>query len=67
MFSHNNSATRRERGGCPAIFENRKKYPGFGKKGPDCVHFWVNFFIQNVVLREIFVLGEKNPPPPTKT
>ena len=23
----------------PALFENRKKCPEFGKKGPDCVHF----------------------------
>ena len=22
----------------PALFENRKKCPDFGKKGPDCVH-----------------------------
>ena len=22
-----------------------------GKKGPDCVHFWVKFSIQNVILR----------------
>ena len=28
------------------------KYPDFGKKGPaDCVHLWVKFSIQNVVLR----------------
>ena len=35
----------------PALFENRKKCPDFGKKGPDCVHLWVKFSIQNVVLR----------------
>ena len=36
----------------PAIFENRKKCPDFGKKDRDCAYFWVTFFIQNVVLGE---------------
>ena len=36
---------------CPALFENRKKYLDFGKKGPDSVHHWVKLSIQNVVLR----------------
>ena len=31
------------------FFENRRECPEFGKKGPDCVHHWVTFFIQNVV------------------
>ena len=33
------------------FFENQKKYPDFRKKGPDCVHPYVKFTIQNVVLR----------------
>ena len=32
------------------IFENRKKCPEFGKKGPDCIYHWVKFSIQDVVL-----------------
>ena len=35
----------------PALFENQKTCPDFGKKGPGCVHLWVKFSIQNVVLR----------------
>ena len=35
----------------PALFENRKKCPHFGKKDPDCIHLWVKFSIQNIVLR----------------
>ena len=35
----------------PFLFENRKKCPNFLKKGPDCVHLWVKFYIQNVVLK----------------
>ena len=38
-------------GGLPALFENRKKCPGFGKKDPHCFHLWVKFSIQCVVLR----------------
>ena len=55
-----------ERGGgllCPFL-KIRKKYPDFIKKGPDCVHPYVKFTIQNVVLRvsksknfEIFPCG----------
>ena len=30
------------------VFENEKKCPDFEKKGPDCVHLWVEFSIQNV-------------------
>ena len=41
---------RERREGSPALLENRKKCPNFGKKGPDCVHLWVKFSIQNVVL-----------------
>ena len=48
----------------PALFWKSKKYPDFGKKGPDCVHPWGKFTIQNVVLRvsrrknsEIFPVG----------
>ena len=39
-------------GGRPPLplFENRKKYPDFGKEGPDCIHYYVKFSIQNVVL-----------------
>ena len=33
------------------FFENRKKCPDFGKKGSNCVHLWVNFSIENIVLR----------------
>ena len=32
-------------------FENWKRCPDFGKKGPECVHSWIKFSIQNVVLR----------------
>ena len=35
----------------PTHCENRKKCPDFGKKGPNCVHIWVTFSIQNVVSR----------------
>ena len=38
----------------PAPFWNRKKCPNFGKKGPDCVHLWVNFLIRNVVFNSIY-------------
>ena len=43
--------------GSRALFENRKKFPDFGKEGPDCVHLWVKFFIQNAVLK----VKRKNP------
>ena len=33
------------------FFANRNKCPNFGKRGPDGVHLWVKFSIQNVVLR----------------
>ena len=33
------------------FFENLKKCPDFGKKGPNCVHPWVESSIQNVILR----------------
>ena len=33
------------------FFENRQEGPDFGKKSPDCFHLWVQFSIQNVVLR----------------
>ena len=44
---------REEGGGRPPLpyFENRKKVPWFCKKCPDCVHLWVKFSIQNVILR----------------
>ena len=35
----------------PALFENKKKCPDCGKRGTDCVHHWVKFSTQNVVLR----------------
>ena len=45
-------AARWERGRPPLpIFENWKKYPDFGKKGPNCIYLCVKFSIQNVVLR----------------
>ena len=44
----------RERGeASSALFENRQKCPDFIKKGPDCVHLWVKFSIENVNLRVI--------------
>ena len=33
------------------FFENRKKCPDFGRKGPDCIHLWANFSTLNVFLR----------------
>ena len=33
------------------FFENQKRCPDFGKKGSNCVHLWVNFSIENIVLR----------------
>ena len=56
----------REGGGRPPLpfFEYQKKCPDFAKKGPDCVHSYIIFTIQNVVLRvsrrkisEIFAAG----------
>ena len=46
-------ATREGLGSRPPLpfFENRKKHPDFGKEGPDSVHLWVKYSIQNVVLR----------------
>ena len=41
----------RERGALPALFENQKRWPDFGKIGFDCVHLCGKFLIQNVVLR----------------
>ena len=40
-------------GGSPLLplFENRKKCPYFGNKGPDSAHLWVKFTIQNVPFR----------------
>ena len=35
----------------PAFFENWKRCPDFRKKGPDCVHLWVKFSIENIVSR----------------
>ena len=40
---------KRERRFPLSFLENQKRYPDFGKKGLDCVHLWVKFFIQNVV------------------
>ena len=34
----------------PALFGIEKKCQDFGKKGPGCVHLWVKFAIQYVVL-----------------
>ena len=33
-----------------ALFENQKWRPDFGKKDLDCVHLWVKFSIQNILL-----------------
>ena len=49
-------ATRGREEASSTLFENGKKCPDFGKKGLNCVHLWVNylwveFSIQNVVLR----------------
>ena len=33
----------------PAPFADRKNCPGIGKKGSDCVHYWVTFSIENVI------------------
>ena len=30
----------------PSLFENRKKYTDFSKKGPDCFHLWVNYLFK---------------------
>ena len=50
LFSHTHwHATREEWEASPALFKNRRKCPDFLKKGPDCVHLWVKFSIQNVV------------------
>ena len=39
-------------GGLPCPFlKIEKKCPDIGKKGPNCVHLWVESSIQNVVLR----------------
>ena len=35
----------------PAFFKKRKNCPDFWKEDLDCVHLWVKFSIQNVVLR----------------
>ena len=37
-------------GGLPFL-ENRKRCPDFREKDPDCVHPYVKFTIQNVVLK----------------
>ena len=47
----NSQATNKRGGGHPCTFLKIKKSTDFGKKGPDCVHLWVKFYIQNVVLR----------------
>ena len=52
IFSHIQRHTTRARGETsPAPLENQQKCPDFIKKGPDCVHLWVNSSMQNVVLR----------------
>ena len=52
IWPHRQGPNQNGRGGLPChFFENRKKNPGFGKKGPHCLHVWVKFSIQNVVLR----------------
>ena len=42
---------RREEASPALYWKSKKKCPNFGKKRPDCVHLWVKFSIQNVVLR----------------
>ena len=49
-------ATRGRGEASPSLIANRKKCPDFGKKGPDCVHLWVKFSIQNVALGVFFCL-----------
>ena len=46
-------ATRGESGGRPPLpfFENRRNCPDLGKKSHDCVHLWVKFSIENIILR----------------
>ena len=44
-------ATRGKRGGLPCHFWKSQKESWFWKEGLDCVHLWVEFFIQNVVLK----------------
>ena len=57
IFSNNHRCVVSGRGNASSPFsffenwKNWKKFPGFSKKGPDCVHLWVKFSIQNVLLR----------------
>ena len=51
-----------ERRSSPPLFENRKKCPEFGKKSPDCIHHWVEFSIQDVVLRVFRIKNSKTFP-----
>ena len=53
MDGINKRATMGKGGGRSPLpfFENLKKCPDFGKKGPNCVHPWVESSIQNVILR----------------
>ena len=48
--THHRCATKGKRRGLSCYFSNREKCPDFRKKDPDCVHVWVKFSIQNVVL-----------------
>ena len=48
---HSRARNRRGREASPVLFENQKKCPDFGKKGPDCASVWAKFTIQNAVLR----------------
>ena len=51
LFTHSHRhTTRREEGRLPCPFLKIDKCLDFGEKGSDCVHIWVKFFIQNVVL-----------------
>ena len=52
IFSHTHRRTTRGRGEpSPGLFENQKRCFDFWKNGPECVHLWVKFSIQNVALR----------------
>ena len=44
----------------PTLYWKLKKVPWFWKKAPDCVHLWVKFFVQNVILRVFRRRNSKN-------
>ena len=53
--SHTHRNATKERGqASSSLLENRKKCPGFGKEGPDCMYLRVKFSIPNEVLDKNF-------------